>query len=254
VALLGVLVVSQAAGLAGAGVLVAAGGEPAPGAEDLLPAALGGMAGVVALAALYRGMAIGTMSIVAPISATAVAVPVVVGLATGERPGTLQLAGIAVAVVGVVLASREGAPAGSPAAAAARRSLLLALVAALGFGSFFVGMDAAADADVLWALLAARGASFTLLVAAALTTRPALPARPLTLAGLALIGAMDLAANGLFAAATTEGLLSVVAVLSSVYPVVTILLARAVLRERVRRLQEAGIATALAGVAMIAAG
>ncbi len=254
VALLAVLLVSQAAGLAGVAAIVAVSGHPAPSAGDLLPAALGGMAGVVALAAFYRGLAIGTMSIVAPISATGVAGPVVVGLATGDRPGALQLSGIGLAVVGVVLASREAAPEGSRRAAVARRSLLLALVAALGFGSFFVGMDAAADADVFWALLAARAASFTMLCAVALAVRPRLPREPLTLGALAGIGALDLGANAMFAAATTEGLLSLVAVLSSLYPVVTILLARAVLGERVRRVQEAGIVAALAGVVLIAAG
>jgi drug/metabolite transporter (DMT)-like permease len=240
VALLAVLLVSQAAGLAGIGLIVAVRGEPAPGVGDLVPAALGGMAGAVALAAFYRGLAIGTMSIVAPVSATGVAVPVVVGLATGDRPGALRLAGVALAVVGVVLASREAAPESSPRAALARRSLLLALVAALGFGSFFVGMDAAADADVFWALLAARAASFTMLCLVAAAMRPRLPRQRTTLAALAGIGALDLGANGMFAAATTEGLLSLAAVLSSLYPVVTILLARGLLGERVRPVQEAG--------------
>jgi drug/metabolite transporter (DMT)-like permease len=156
--------------------------------------------------------------------------------------------------VGVALASREAAPEGSPQAEVARRSLLFALVAALGFGSFFVGMDAAADADIFWALLAARLASFTMLCFAAASVRPELPREPLTLGALAGIGALDLGANGLYAAATTEGLLSLVAVLSSLYPVVTILLARGFLAERVRPVQEVGIVTALAGVALIAAG
>jgi drug/metabolite transporter (DMT)-like permease len=249
-----VLVVSQATGLAGVVAVVALSGEPAPSAADLWPAAAGGVAGLIALAAFYRSLAIGTMSIVAPISATGAAVPVFVGLATGERPGAAQLAGIAVAVAGVVLASREEAPEGSPAAATARLSVLLALVAALGFGTFFVGLDASADENVFWALLAARGASFTLLCAAVLLTRPALPSDPATLGLIAAIGAGDLGANALFAAASNEGLLSVVSVLGSLYPVVTVLLARVFLGERVRRVQEVGIVAALAGVALIASG
>ena len=234
--------------------MVAASGHAAPALEDLVPAALGGTAGAVALTAFYRGLAIGTMSIVAPISATGVAVPVVVGLAGGDRPGALRLVGIAVAVAGVVLATREAAPAGSPQRAVARRSLALALVAALGFGSFFVGMDAAADADVFWALLAARAASLTMLCGAAIAVRPRLPRDPLTLGLLAGIGGLDLGANGLFAAATTEGLLSLAAVLSSLYPVVTILLARGFLHERVRQTQGVGVVAALAGVVLIAGG
>ncbi len=233
--------------------VVALGGESAPPVSELWPAAAGGIAGAAALAAFYRGLAIGTMSIVAPISATAAAVPVAVGVATGERPGALQAVGIALAVSGVVLASREEGS-GAAAAAVARRSVLLALVAALGFGTFFVGMDAAAEEDVFWALLAARGASFTMLCAAAAIVRPRLPGRPATLGALAAIGVLDLFANGLFAAASTQGLLSVAAVASSLYPVVTIALARAVLRERVRGVQRAGVAAALAGVLLIASG
>ena len=261
-ALAAVVAISQAVGLAGVAVIVAAGGEPAPPVSELLPAAGGGIAGMIALAAFYRGLAIGTMSIVAPISATGAGVPVVVGLATGDRPGTIVLAGIVLAVLGVVLAAREETPeagAGetlerSVAAATARRAVLLALVAALGFGTFFVGMDASADADVFWALLAARSASVTLLLIALLVLRPPLPSRPRTVALIAAVGAGDLAANGCFAAATTSGLLSVVAVLGSLYPVVTVLLARVFLGERVRREQEAGIAAVLVGVALIAGG
>jgi len=209
---------------------------------------------MVALAAFYRGLAIGTMSIVAPISATGASVPVLVGLASGDRPSAVVLAGIAVAIVGVVLAAREQAPEGSVAAAVARRSVLLALVAALGFGAFFVGMDASADAGVLWALLAARIASFSLIAAVALVARPRVPTEPRTLGLLAGVGLLDLAANACFAAATTEGLLSVTSVLASLYPLMTVLLARLVLGERVRRVQEVGIAAAVLGVVLIASG
>jgi drug/metabolite transporter (DMT)-like permease len=212
------------------------------------------MAGMVGLAAFYRGLAIGTMSIVAPIAATGASVPVLVGLASGDRPSAAVLAGIAVAIVGVVLAAREQAPEGSVAAAVARRSVLLALGAALGFGAFFVGLDASADAGVLWALLAARIASFSLIAAVALAARPRVPADPRTLALLAGIGLFDLAANACFALATTEGLLSVTSVLASLYPLMTVLLARLVLGERVRRIQEVGIAAAVVGVVLIASG
>jgi drug/metabolite transporter (DMT)-like permease len=212
------------------------------------------MAGMLALAAFYRGLAIGTMSIVAPIAATGASVPVLVGLTSGDRPSAIVLAGIAVAIAGVVLAAREEAPEGSVAAAVARRSVLLALVAALGFGAFFVGMDASADGGVLWALLAARIASFGLVAAACAVTRPRVPADPRVLGLLAGIGLFDLGANACFAVATTEGLLSTTSVLASLYPLVTVLLARLVLGERVRRVQEVGIAAAVVGVVLIAAG
>jgi drug/metabolite transporter (DMT)-like permease len=178
---------------------------------------------------------------------------VIVGLSTGERPSGLQLAGMLAALVGVVLASREPDE-GPERAAAARRSIALALVAALGIGTFFVGMDAAADADVAWAMLTARGVSVGALVAAAVVLRPAVRAPLPALPVLAVIGLLDASANGMFAYASTLGLLSLVAVLGSLYPVVTIALARAVLAERVQRVQAAGVALALAGVAAIAGG
>jgi drug/metabolite transporter (DMT)-like permease len=248
-----VLFVSQAVGLAGIVAVVALRGEPPPPLDELWPAAAGGIGGLLALAAFYRALAIGTMSIVAPISATGSAVPVIVGLATGERPGALQLVGILAAGVGVVLASRE-APHDEARARAGRASIGLALVAALGFGAFFVGMDRASGADVLWAMLAARVADAALLVPVALLMRPALGIPPRALATLAAIGILDLTANGLYAWGTTQGLLSVVAVLASLYPLATVLLARGVLGERIRRVQEVGVVTALAGVVLIAAG
>jgi drug/metabolite transporter (DMT)-like permease len=249
-----VLLVSQAVGLAGIVLAVALSGEAAPSLDDLWPAAAGGAGGVVALSAFYRALAIGTMSIVAPISATGSAVPVIVGLATGEDPGPIQLVGIVAAATGVVLASREEDHGDDARARASRASVALALVAALGFGAFFVGMDRAADANILWALLAARIAGNAVLVGFVLVTRPPLHVPPNALPTLAAIGALDLAANGLYAWGTTEGLLSVVAVLGSLYPVATVLLARGVLGERIRPIQGAGVAAALSGVVLIAAG
>jgi drug/metabolite transporter (DMT)-like permease len=249
-----VLFVSQAVGLAGIAAVVALRGEPAPPLADLWPAAAGGIGGLLALAAFYRALAIGTMSIVAPISATGSAVPVIVGLATGEHPSAIQLVGILAAGVGVVLASREAPQDDEARARAGRASIGLALVAALGFGAFFVGMDRAANADVLWAMLAARVADAALLVPVALLVRPALHMPPSALGALAAIGILDLTANGLYAWGTTQGLLSVVAVLGSLYPLATVLLARWVLGERIRRVQEVGVVTALAGVVLIAAG
>ena len=249
-----VLLVSQAVGLAGIAAIVALSGEPAPSLGDLWPAAAGGAGGLLALSAFYRALAIGTMSIVAPISATGSAVPVIVGLASGEHPGAVQLAGIAAAAVGVVLASREADHGDDARARAGRASIGLALVAALGFGGFFVGMDRAADADILWALFAARIAGNLALLGFVLVVRPRFDVPLAAPPSLAAVGALDLAANGLYAWGTTEGLLSVVAVLGSLYPVATVLLARGVLGERIRRVQGVGVVTALAGVVLISAG
>jgi drug/metabolite transporter (DMT)-like permease len=233
-------------------VIVAVRGDAAPAATDLLPAVFGSVAGTVALAAFYRALSIGTMSIVAPVSATGAVLPVIAGIASGDRPSALQLTGIGAAIVGVVLASRE-AHEDEGSAHAARLSIGLALVAALGFGSFLTLIESAAQASVPWALLVARVTSVSVVAAAALALRPRPPGRA-DLPALALVGVLDLGANGLYAAATTEGLLSIVGVLGSLYPVTTVVLARAVLGERLRRVQDMGIALTLCGVALIAAG
>ena len=249
-----VLLVSQLVGLAGIVAIVALSGRSPPPASSLWPATAGGVGGLLALAAFYRALSLGAMSIVAPISATGAAVPVIVGLAGGEKPGALQVAGIAAAAVGVVLACRESHQGDPARARAGRASIALALVAALGFGSFFVGVDRAADADILWALLAARAADGVLLAAFVLAVRPRLALRRGTLAPLVAIGALDLTANALYAWGSTEGLLSVVSVLAALYPVITVLLARLILEERIRRIQEVGVLAALVGVVLMAAG
>ena len=250
--LLAVLLVSQAMGLAPLLVIVALRGEPVPDGAEPLWAALGGLAGVIGLASFYRALALGTMAIVAPISGLAATIPVVVGVATGDRPSALQLAGIVVALAGVALASREEGQAGEGSKVAT--GVGLALVSAVGFGCFFVGLDAGSEEDVWWALVFVRGASLAALIVAAVVLRPRLAIGRPDAGALVAMGVLDVTANGLFATAANEGLVSVVAVVGSLYPVVTILLARVVLDERVRSLQKLGIATVLVGVALIAAG
>jgi drug/metabolite transporter (DMT)-like permease len=213
-----------------------------------------GVGGIVALTAFYRALSIGTMSIVAPIAATGVIVPVVVGIAQGEHPAALQVIGIAAAVVGVVLASREQDAALEGAPSPARTSILLALVAAAGFGCFFVTLRSSAHASLPWALVVARAVSVVLLAAAAAVARSGVVRDRRAIFPVASIGLLDLAANGLYALATRHGLLSVVSVASSLYPLATVVLARVLLGERVRRVQELGIVAALAGVVLIAAG
>lgn len=254
VAVVAVLTVSQLVGLAGIALLVLALGEPAPGGAAIAWAAGGGICGVLALGCFYRALAIGTMSIVAPISALGAAVPVLAGFLDGERPAGPQLAGMAVALAGVVVASREEVHELAEGPPASRAPVLLACLAALGFGIFLTAIDRAADDGVPWALLVARAASFPLLLAAFLAVRPALPRTGAAVLGLIAIGLLDVLANGLYARATTEGLLAVVAILGSLYPVATVLLAFAVLHERLSRTQAAGVAATFVGVALIAAG
>lgn len=250
-----VLLVSQSLGFIGVGIVLAARGAGPPSLVQLLPAIGGALAGTAALGAFYRALAIGSMSIVAPISATGVALPVIVGIASGDRPAAVQLFGIVAAVIGVVLASREHGP-GVPdnARAAGRTTVVLSLIAAVGFGCYFVGIRPSARHDVLWTLFASRGAASAMLVGAALAARPSGTLGRGDLIPLAAVGLLDVSATGLYGLATRHGALSEVAVASALYPLATVALARLVLGERVRRVQEVGIVAAIAGVALIAAG
>jgi drug/metabolite transporter (DMT)-like permease len=257
-ALLTVMVVSQFTALVALLGAVAIHAEPFPGADILPWAALAALAGTIGLAAFYRALAVGVMGVVAPISSCAAAIPVVVGGAAGERAGALQLGGIVVAIAGVALASwtpgEEPALGERPRGLGASTGVGLALVAALGFGFFFVGIDEASDRDLVWALVLTRTLSATGLGLAALVARPSFAMTAADARAVAAVGLLDVSANALFAAASTLGLVSVVAVVSSMYPVATILLARFLLGERLHRVQRGGAATALVGVALISAG
>jgi len=247
-----VLVVSQAAGLCTIALVVAIRGSGPPDGRYLFLGSLAGVAGAVGLAALYRGLAVGPMSVVAPISGTAAVVPVVAGVVTGERPSAAQAAGIALAVVGVVLASRAHASDGGHAARAEGAGL--ALVAALAFGLLLVALGEASEGDPYWGTFAMRATSFSLLVLTALVLRPSLALRERDLPVLLFIGVLDTAGNALLAVATTKSLLALAAVLAQLYPVVTVLLARLLLGERISRGQGVGVVSAFAGVALITAG
>ena len=246
--LLNVLLASQGVGLALIGSFMLLRWESPPGGDFALWAVFSGVAGVTGLAAFYRGLAVGNMGVVAPISATAAVVPVVVGIATGDRPATVQYVGLVLALTGVILASREEVSGGTA------RGAGLAVVSALGFGFFFVGIDNASDADIGWAMLVNRITGFSLLLVAFALLRPPLAARRNDIPVLATVGTLDVGANALFALASTEGLVSLVAVLGSLYPLTTVALAAVVLGERPHRVAQIGVATALAGVVLIAAG
>jgi drug/metabolite transporter (DMT)-like permease len=241
---------SQLAGLVLVAAVVAARGEGMPGGDFVVYAALSSVGGIVGLTAFYKALSIGAMGVVAPLSSTAAVIPLVVGLATGDRPSALQGAGVAVAIAGVLLASREAGEHGGSVSKGAG----LALVSAVGFGCFFLAIDKASDSDVLWAVCVNRTVSVCLLGLALLATRPTLGLHPADMRMLALVGVLDILANGLFALAATKGLVSVVSVLASLYPVITVLLARVVLKERLRGVQRLGAVLALAGAALISAG
>lgn len=245
-----VVVLGQGIGLACLLVFTVAG----PGFDDSLPAIgwglLGGLVGAVALGAFYTGLSTGLMGVVAPIAATGAVLPVMVGLLRGERPAPAAYVGIAVAVIGVVLAAKPANGGGG----IAMRPVLLALVAAAGFGAVFVCLALGSADNIPMTLLSQRITSLVLTGAVAWHTRSfvgvARPGRDWVL--FVISGVFDLAANGMFALASRDGLESVVGVLSSLYPVVTVLLARHLLHERLARPQLIGVLAALVGVVLLA--
>jgi drug/metabolite transporter (DMT)-like permease len=251
-AVMSVLFLSQAAGLVVIGAIVLIRGEAVVG-DRLWLAALGAIAGAVALGCFYRGLAIGAMGVVAPISAGAAVIPVAVGVAAGERPEAIQWAGIVLAVGGIALASREprGADTGEAKVAA---GVGLALVAALGFGVFLTLMNRAAEPDPLLATLVSRAASVAVLALAVAVVRPDLRLGRRDGGAVAAVGVLDISANALYAVASTIGLLSVTAVLGSLYAVVPVVLAWLLLHERIHPLQRVGSAAAIAGAVLLAAG
>ncbi|MDX6267183.1 MAG: hypothetical protein QOD70_1923 [Frankiales bacterium] len=220
--------------------------------EHLWAGPIAGLLGLVGLGAFYAALAEGTMGVVAPIAAAGAVVPVVVGLARGESPSALQLGGIAVALAGVVLASGP-----ELSGAASPRPLALALLAALCFGTVIALVAAGSKGGsgaVVVSLLVMRCTSVGLLAVAWVVTRRRLGLGAADLPLLAAVGIGDVAANATYAIASRSGLLSVVAVLASLYPVATVLLARQVHGERLRGVQVAGVVGTLGGVVLLATG
>jgi drug/metabolite transporter (DMT)-like permease len=210
-----------------------------------------GAAGLVGLVAFYQALATGTMGVVAPIAALGVLVPVLVGLVEGERPSALQGLGALLGVAGGVLASGP-----EVRSRASLRPVLLALLAGLAFGLVlvFLALASDGDGDPLLALVGMRAVSVSTLLVVAVAVRSIGGVRPADLPALALVGMLDGGANLAYAVATTMGLLALVAVLASLYPAVTVVLARVVHHERMSRTQDAGIVAAILGVVLVAAG
>ncbi|HEV8652619.1 MAG TPA: DMT family transporter [Actinomycetes bacterium] len=216
---------------------------------------VGGLGGGCGLLLFYRGLAEGAMSIVAPVAACGAIVPVTVAFARGTPPSLPATIGIAAALAGVVLLSRT--PRGERHAGVPLRVVAMALGAALGFGFFFVCVDAGSavpGGSPLWVVAGARAGSLTSMLVIALAGRRSVPWPGRHIWGVALAGVLDTAANVLFAYATTMGNLGVVGVLGSLYPVTTVLLARFVLAERLSGVQATGVGLALTGVALLGAG
>jgi drug/metabolite transporter (DMT)-like permease len=243
----GVLVVGQLAGTTLIAAIALLLGEAAPPAAAIAWAVSAGASGAVGLAALYRGLAIGRMAVVAPVSAVlSAAIPVAWGMAQEGFPPAVRLTGFALGLAGIWLVARTGET------GEGRAGLPLAILAGCGFGGFLVLMHRAAQGGAFWPLAAARATSVALALGVALARRrawrPAMAAVPLVL----LSGLFDAGGNACFVLAARSGRLDVASVLSSMYPASTVLLAALLLRERVTRPQGAGIAAVLAAIALIA--
>jgi drug/metabolite transporter (DMT)-like permease len=251
-AVVAVLAISQAIGLAGVLIWVLVAGEALPSITELLPAIGAGVAGLVGLAALYRGLAIGAMGIVAPISAASPVVGLSADAAQGTYPAALQWLGIALVLVGIATLSRE--PSGGGGGGRVAAGVGLALFAALGFGLFVVGLDAGSDESAAWAVVAARATSASIAVVVALVLSTSLRPVPGTWPLLVGIGIGDTLANVLVAIASTHGSVGIVAVLSALYPIVTVLLARLFLDERLTASKRVGGVVAISGAVLVAAG
>ncbi|WP_043618290.1 DMT family transporter [Nonomuraea candida] len=219
------------------------------GAEALSWGLAAGLSGAAGLVLFYRSLATGVMSVVAPATAvTSAALPVAFGLATGERPRFWALVGVALALGSVLLISQDK-PGGGRSSLS---SVLTALAAGAGFGGFYILLAMAPDEAGLWPLVGARLSSVSAVALLALLARRALRPGPASLHIIVAAGVLDMAANVLYLLAQQDGLLSLVAVLVSLYPASTLLLANRVLGERLRGVQVAGVACALVAVALIA--
>jgi drug/metabolite transporter (DMT)-like permease len=249
-----VLLWVQCTGLLAGLIVIVATAEPLPDGRTLLFSLLAGICGVAGIGAFYAGLSIGKMSIVAPISAAGVTLPVIVGIASGDALGAVVGCGLAVTFAGILLASREAHHDDHPERGLARAATLLALVAALGFGGYFALGDVAADGSVLWLLTAGRVPLLPVIFYVVWRQGHEMLPAPIERPQLMAIGLVDLTATALYGLANTHGALAIVAVVGSLYPVVTIVLARAILDERMSRAQGVGVAAALAGIAMVSAG
>jgi len=223
------------------------------GWDDVGLGGLAGGIGVVGILLLYQGLATGAMGVVAPVTAVGAAVvPLVVGLATGERPAALALVGALIALGAVALVA-GGAEEGPTGPEGGRSPVLLALGAGAAFGLVFVILSATDEASGFWPLVGARVVSVSLVCLWLVRSRTPFLPRPGTRLVVVGAGLLDVTANGLYLLAVREGLLSLVAVLSSLYPAATVVLARVVLGERLKPTQLAGLGLGLAGVTLIAA-
>lgn len=233
-------------GLAALLIIALSRAEALPPFADLAWGALAGLFGLVGILLLFRGFATGRMGIVAPVSGVlATALPVVFNALTQGLPGYLQLAGFTIALIGIWLISRPERFGGRPA------GLGLAILAGLCFGSFFITLDQVSKASTFWPLVAGRAASVAAMLIFALATRRQIEFKQLPWGFFGLAGILDVAGNLFFLLAIQNGRLDVGAVLGSLYPAVTAMLARFTIKESITRLQVIGVSAAMVAIVLI---
>jgi drug/metabolite transporter (DMT)-like permease len=248
-ALFGVVLISQLVGLALALGLAILRGETLPTRTDLGWSVAAGIAGVIGISALYRGLAVGRMGVVAPVTGVMAAlIPVAAGIVLQGVPPPLVMAGIGMAVVAVILVSRV------PEAGSGPSGLGLALLAGGAIGAMSICISQLSTGHVFGPLTVIRTTQAVVIVVFVLLTRSPWRVEARLVPAAAAVGVLDMAGNGLFILAVQTGALAVAAVLSSLYPVTTVILATVVLRERVTRSHAVGIALAALAIACIAAG
>lgn len=258
-ATIAITLVSSFIGFVGLAILAATTSNGAPAGRDLVIGTLAGLGGAIGVALLYRGLRVGKMGVVAPITgAGGASLPVLFGAITGEQPSPLAWAGVVTALVAIVLVSREPTAAHASAERPARGlkapGVPEAIGAGVGFATIFILLGQVADSSGLWPLVPMKAAATLLMVAAGLAASQPLSVPRPAVAPVIGVGVLDNAANAAYLLATRVGLLAIVAVVSSLYPVVTVLLARGVLDERLRRAQVAGLALALVAIGLITLG
>jgi len=248
--LFGVVLVSQLVGMVLAIGMTLVRGETTPTTLDLGWSVLAGIAGATGISALYKGLAVGRMGVVAPVTGVIAAVlPVAAGIVLEGLPPPLVLAGIALAIVAVVLVSRSDDGDGGRSS-----GLGLALLAGAAIGAMSVCISQISDGHVFGPLVVIRATQAVVIVGLIVLTRSAWRVDRRLLPATAGVGVLDMAGNGAFILAVQSGALAVAAVLSSLYPVTTVILATVVLRERITRSHAVGIALAAVAIAAIAAG
>ncbi len=247
---LGIVLVSQVVGMVISAVIAVLRTEPWPGAPDVGWSVVSGVAGVVGISCLYRGLAVGRMGTVAPVTAVlAAALPVLAGVLLEGLPSPIVLLGIGLAIVAVLLVSRVSAGEGR-----GREGLGLALTAGVALGTFNITIARLTEGLVFGPLVIVRGveALFVVLIIAATRTPWRLSDQILPLA--LIVGVLEMSGNAFYSRARQAGQRATAAALSSLYPVTTVILAAAFLHERITVIHALGIVAAAAAIVLITTG